>query len=355
MDRETVDVYEKRTSDWLVHRKRPVPSTLPAFAARVPADAIRLDLGCGPGWHTGLLGEPVVALDAAAAMLSHVGEFAPAAWTVQADLESLPFRRASIGATWAHKCYMHIAAERLPLALADLHRAMPVDAPLHIKVTSDRGPASDDGDPFPGRLFTWWSPERLADVVEGAGFIIDSLTDDGEEWLDVEATRARRLADSVGPDMRLLLVGLNPSEYAADAGVGFARPGNRFWPAALESGLVSTSHDPMRALRIDRVGMTDLVKRATVNAGAIAADEFGQGAARVQRLVSWLRPSAVCFVGLAGYRAAIDKKATTGWQSQLFGGRPAYVMPNPSGLNAHTRPTEFVAHLRGVQSPPVAT
>ena len=355
MDRETVDVYESRTSDWLVHRNRPIPQSLETFAARVPADAKRLDLGCGPGWHTGRLGEPVVALDAAAAMLAHVGGFAPAAWPVQADLESLPFRRGSIGATWAHKCYMHIAAERLPLALADLHRSMPVDAPLHIKVTSDRGPASDDGDPFPGRLFTWWSPERLTDVVDGAGFVIDSFIDDGEEWLDVEATRARRLADTVGPDMRLLLVGLNPSEYAADAGVGFARPGNRFWPAALESGLVSTSHDPRRALCIDHVGMTDLVKRATVSAGEIAPDEFRQGAARVERLVAWLQPTAVCFVGLAGYRAAIDKKATTGWQPHSFGGRPAYVMPNPSGLNAHTRPAEFVTHLRAVQSPPVAT
>ena len=88
----------------------------------------------------------------------------------------------------------------------------------------------------------------------------------GEEWIDVDATRARTLPDTVGPGMRLLLVGLNPSEYAADAGAGFARPGNRFWPAALAAGLVTRTHDPFHALRVDGVGMTDLVKRATPRA-----------------------------------------------------------------------------------------
>lgn len=350
MDRETVDVYEARTDDWLVHRRRPVPESLSSFAARSP-EGIRLDLGSGPGWHTSGLGEPVIALDAAAAMLDHVREFAPKALRVQADLESLPFRRGSVAAVWAHRSYMHIAAEQLPLALADLHRAMPVGGQLHIQVTSDRRQENED-ELFPGRLFTWWPARRLVDVVEGAGFVVDHFHDDGDEWLDVEATRAHRLADAVAPGMRLLLVGLNPSEYAADAGVGFARPGNRFWPAALESGLVTTTHDPLHAVRVDHVGMTDLVKRATVSAKDISADEFREGAGRVERLVRWLRPDAVCFVGLAGYRAARDKRATAGWQAAAFGECPAYVMPNPSGLNAHARPADFVTHLRAAQSPP---
>jgi TDG/mug DNA glycosylase family protein len=350
MDRETVEVYETRADDWLQHRKRPIPASLPAFAERVEPGTLRLDLGCGPGGHTERLGEPVVALDAAAAMLEHAAGFAPGALRVQADLESLPFRRGSISAVWAHKCYMHIAAERLPMALADLHHTMRVDTPLHVQVTSDRIQENAD-DIFPGRLFTWWPAQRLADVVEGAGFLIDEFVDDGEEWLDVEARRGRRLADTVGAGMRVLLVGLNPSEYAADAGVGFARPGNRFWPAALASGLVTAAHDPVHALRVDRVGMTDLVKRATVRADEISHDEFRAGAARVERLVEWLRPDVVCFVGLAGYRASVDRSTTAGWQPTPFGGRPAYVMPNPSGLNTHTRSADFVAHLRAVQAP----
>jgi TDG/mug DNA glycosylase family protein len=158
------------------------------------------------------------------------------------------------------------------------------------------------------------------------------------------------LPDTVGPGMRILLVGLNPSEYAADAGAGFARPGNRFWPAALASGLVSASHDPFRALRVDGVGMTDLVKRATARADQLDPSEFKSGARRVERLVRWLAPGAVCFVGLSGYRVAIDRKAVAGWQTLPFGGRPAYVMPNPSGLNARATPAVLADHLRAAAS-----
>ena len=106
--------------------------------------------------------------------------------------------------------------------------------------------------------------------------------------------------------MRLLVVGLNPSVYAADAGVGYARPGNRFWPAAVGAGLVTCARDARHALRAHGVGMTDVVKRATAGAGELTVDEYRQGMGRVERLVRWLEPGAVCFVGLAAWRAAID-------------------------------------------------
>lgn len=349
MDRRTVDVYEENADDWVVHRKRPEPESLAPFAARVPPGTPRLDLGCGPGWHTAALGDPAVALDAAKAMLDLVATNAPPAFRVQADLEALPFRRAALGGTWAHKCYMHVPAERVPLALADLHRATEVGGALHLQVTSDRQQENAD-DRFPGRHFSWWPVARLRDVVEGAGFEAHAVIDDGEEWIDVEATRARTLADTVGPGMRVLLVGLNPSEYSADAGAGFARPGNRFWPAALAAGLVTRTHDPFHALRVDRVGMTDLVKRATPRADSLTNDEFRHGTARLERLVAWLEPGAVCFIGLSGYRAAVDRKAQSGWQAQLFGGRPAYVMPNTSGANGHVKPAELAEHLRSAAS-----
>ena len=220
MDRSTVNVYERQAQDWLVHRRRPVPESLAAFARRVPEGELRLDLGCGPGWHTAELGAPAVAADAAVAMLDLVPEHAPAALRVVADLEALPFRAATFGGIWAHRSYMHIDAERVPLALADAHRLIQVGGALHVQVTSDRKHENAD-DRFPGRHFTWWPAQRLSDVVIGAGFSIDSTFDDGEEWLDVEATRGRSLADTVGPGMRLLIVGLNPSEYSADAGHGF--------------------------------------------------------------------------------------------------------------------------------------
>ena len=130
-------------------------------------------------------------------------------------------------------------------------------------MTSDRKQENAD-DRFPGRHFTWWPVERArATWSRARASRSHAFVDDGEEWIDVEATRARTLPDTVGPGMRLLIVGLNPSVYSADAGVGFARPGNRFWPAALAAGLVTRTHDPFHALRVDGVGMTDLVKRAT--------------------------------------------------------------------------------------------
>jgi TDG/mug DNA glycosylase family protein len=352
VDRKTVAVYERAAREWQERRRRPTPPELAAFAARVAPGAVRLDLGCGPGWHSADLGRPTIASDAARAMLELVPAHAPDAWRVQADLESIPFRRGSLGAVWARRSYQHIAAERVPLALADAHRALAVGGLLHVQVPSDRSPDPLPDATFAGRHFSYWPVERLVDVVIGAGFEIDRVDNDGDEWVAIDATRARTLPDFVGPGMRLLLVGLNPSEYAADAGVGFARPGNRFWPAALAAGLVTRSHDPFHALRVDGVGMTDLVKRATPRADALTKEEFRVGAARVERLVSWLQPAAVCFVGLAGYRAAVDRKAGAGWQADSFGGRPSYVMPNPSGLNASSSPADFVAHLRAATQSP---
>ena len=143
--------------------------------------------------------------------------------------------------------------------------------------------------------------------------------------------------------MRVLLVGLNPSVYSADAGHGFARPGNRFWPAALAAGLVTRTHDPFHALRVDGVGMTDLVKRADAARRRAHARRVPRRRARGSSAWSrWLQPGAVCFVGLTGYRAAVDRDAQLGWQPQPFGGRPAYVMPNTERAQ------------RGTPSPPTS-
>jgi TDG/mug DNA glycosylase family protein len=92
--------------------------------------------------------------------------------------------------------------------------------------------------------------------------------------------------------------------------------------------------------------MTDLVKRGSVGASELTRDEYREGAARVERLVRWLQPAAVCFVGLAGWRAAVDRKAQVGVQPDGFGGVPAYVMPNTSGLNARVPLAELTDHLR---------
>jgi TDG/mug DNA glycosylase family protein len=192
-----------------------------------------------------------------------------------------------------------------------------------------------------------WHEDALLDVVRGAGFAIERNTNAiGEQAIELLATRQRTLPDLVAPGLRLLICGLNPSLRAADAGVGFVTPGNRFWPALLASGLASVDRDPAHALRHHGIGFTDLVKRASVSAKDITRAEYADGFERVERVVEWLQPSAVCFVGLTGWRAAVDRHAAAGRQPRTVGGRPIYVMPNTSGLNARVPLAEFVAHLQ---------
>jgi TDG/mug DNA glycosylase family protein len=350
VDRATVEVYEQRGGSWAARRRPVRRDDARAFGARLGRAARRIDLGCGAGRYTTDLGAPVIGLDAARAMLELCRRAAPRAALVQADLEALPLGHGVLQGAWANMSYLHLPAVRLPAALADLHRATAPGAPLDIQVLAGEYegralPADDIG----GRYFASFSVQRLADVVVGAGFDVESVEVD-DDVVRARAVRARTLPDFVGPDMAVLVVGLNPSLYAADAGVGFARPGNRFWPAAVAAGLVERDRDPWDALHAHHVGMTDLVKRATPNAAAVTDDEYRAGMARVERLCGWLEPGVVCFVGLTGWRRAQDRAAVAGAQTRTLAGRPVYVMPSTSGANAHARPDGLRAHLAEVRA-----
>ena len=151
--------------------------------------------------------------------------------------------------------------------------------------------------------------ERLIDLVAGAGW---RLLDGPVAARGIRVVRVERrhtLADSVGPRMRLLVCGINPSPYSADVGVGYGRPGNRFWPAALAAGIAPIDRDPVAALAAG-MGMTDFAKRATAKAAEVTRAEHEEGFARVTRLVEWLEPRAVCFVGLSGWRTVVDRRAS---------------------------------------------
>jgi double-stranded uracil-DNA glycosylase len=348
MERDTVAVYEERAAEWRDRRRPRSLDRARALADAVAERGITADLGCGAGLHLGSLPRPTVAFDAALAMVRLAREEAPDAWPVQGDLEALPFRRGALAAGWARASYLHVPNERLPWALAELHRALRVGAPAHLVLHAGERSGRLADDDFPGRYFSAWAPDALTDVLVGAGFDVDSCAVDPGDgfWIEARIARARTLPDTVGPGMRLLVCGLNPSVNAADAGVGFARPGNRFWPAAIAAGLVSRDRDARHAFATHRMGMTDLAKRATPRADELTRAEYRTGLARVERLVEWLRPGAVCFVGLAGWRAAVDRKAAAGVQPRGIGGRPAYVMPSTSGLNARVPPAELADHLR---------
>ncbi len=346
VDDATVRVYEARAKDWEAHRPAGRAEVATAFAARMADGAPRIDIGSGPGVYAPSLGRPLLALDATEAMVRRTHQLYPDVWAVRADLAAVPVRRGALHGAWARASYLHIPRADLPLALRELHRVLAVGAPVHLELLRGtyEGHALPD-DSFPGRFFATWEPDALGDVVRGAGFDIDHLAMH-EEWIVIDATRARTLGDSVGPGMRVLLVGLNPSLFSADVGLGFARPGNRFWPAALASGILTRDRDVDHALRAHRVGMTDLVKRATVGAAELSTAEYRDGRERLERLVAWLRPNAVCVIGLAGWRAAVDRRAVTGPQDVRLGGRPVYLMPNTSGLNARVTVAEFAQHFR---------
>jgi TDG/mug DNA glycosylase family protein len=217
----------------------------------------------------------------------------------------------------------------MPEALARLQLSLPVGADVRCS-----GPTGA------------WPPDvpPLSDLVTGAGFGVERARRSGGRAL-VDARRDRTLPDFVAGGLRMLVCGLNPSLVSADLGFGYAGATNRFWSAVVTAGAVTVPRDPLASLAADGVGMTDLVKRATPNADSLTAAEYSAGAERLRRLVEWLRPGVVVFVGLAGWRAAVDRRAAPGPQPALFGGTHAYVMPSTSGRNARTPPAALVAHF----------
>ena len=227
-------------------------------------------------------------------------------------------------------------ATNLPLTLADLHLALsPQD---EVVVHLEAKPSLD------------WSRQRAVDLVIGAGFLsCDKVTKKSSGFV-LRLKRIRSLPDTVSPKMHVLIVGLNPSPYSADSGIGYGRPGNRFWPAALKAGLVSIDRDPRHALTHHGVGMTDLVRRTTARADEVERTEFETGFERVERLAAWLKPKVCCFIGLGGWRQVVDRKAVAGWQTDSVGGSPVYVMPHTSGLNAHSRLEDLAEHLLAVSA-----
>jgi TDG/mug DNA glycosylase family protein len=357
VDRPTVEVYEREGSAYAQRRGVQQPERAAAFADAVTG--LRLDLGCGPGQYLRLLGRPAVALDPATAMVRAAAAVDAPVPVVQGEASHLPFGRHTFAGIWASKAHQHLPARELPMALAEAHRVLAVGGRLELTLfttddptapTAEEVSTASSGDDLPGRLFTWWNPGHLAAVVEAAGFEIDDLVAEhpagpDHRRVEVVATAARALPDHVGPSMRLLCCGLNPSLHAADAGVGYVTASNRFWSALARAGLCDRDRDPRHLLIGHGIGMTDLVKRPTARADELGTEEYRAGLARLEALCQWLRPAAVVMVGLAGWRAAADRRAQPGWQGRRLGATPVYVMASTSGLNAGSSLDDLAQHL----------
>ena len=176
----------------------------------------------------------------------------------------------------------------------------------------------------------------------------------------LEAARSATIPDVLpgpgDPPLRVLFCGINPGLVSAATGHHFARPGNRFWPALAGSGftprlLLPEEQDVLPSLGL---GITNVVARATARADELADEELVAGGERLRTLVGTVRPAWLAVVGVTAYRVAFAARgAAVGPQDLCLGATRVWVLPNPSGLNAHWQlpaMTEELARLRRVSA-----
>ena len=169
---------------------------------------------------------------------------------------------------------------------------------------------------------------------------------------ELEAARRVRLADVIADDLVVLFCGANPGLSSAAARAPFATPSDRWWPALYESGFTPRRLAPHEAheLLALGLGLTSLVRRPTVGVAELAKAEFVEGGRLLRRRVLARRPRWLAVLGVTAYRAAFARPdAAVGLQQDTIGSTRLWILPNPSGLNAHYPPralaTEF-ARLR---------
>lgn len=180
---------------------------------------------------------------------------------------------------------------------------------------------------------------------------------------ELESFRGQEVDDLIGPELRLLFVGINPGLWTAAVQTHFAHPGNRFYPALRRAGIIERTISPAEGMSDeDRVhltargiGITNLVRRATARASELSAAELREGGERLLDLVADRRPAVVAIAGITAYRHAFGQRgAILGRQPQpaaaRWSGAALWVVPNPSGLNAH----ETIATLADAYAAPAA-
>ena len=161
---------------------------------------------------------------------------------------------------------------------------------------------------------------------------------------ELESFRDRSVPDLAGPDVRLVFVGINPSLWTAGTRTHFSHPGNRFYPALRLAGIIDRDLDRAAGMTDDDrayfrargIGQTNLVNRATIRADELAAEELRAGAERLRTFVRTHTPRVVAVLGITAYRTAFGRpRARGGEQPETLEGARLWVVPNPSGLNAH--------------------
>ena len=161
---------------------------------------------------------------------------------------------------------------------------------------------------------------------------------------ELQSFEGTTVEDLVGPGLRLLFVGINPGLWTAATQTHFAHPGNRFYPALLAAGIierpidrgVGMTEDDRRYVIERGIGITNVVHRATAKASELTKHELREGGDLLRRFVRERHPPVVAIAGITAYRTAFGfPKAVMGEQTDGFEGARLWVIPNPSGLNAH--------------------
>ena len=168
---------------------------------------------------------------------------------------------------------------------------------------------------------------------------------------DLEKAKDKTVKDVARPGLNVLFVGINPGLYTAAIGHHFGRPGNRFWPALRASGLLREPLTPQESTRLleSGLGITNVVARATARADELELGELRRGARLLERKILRLKPRVAAFLGLGLYRDAFERpKAGVGLQRETIGSTLLWVLPNPSGLNAHFQVPDYARMLRRI-------
>ena len=166
---------------------------------------------------------------------------------------------------------------------------------------------------------------------------------------EVRAAEGRRVPDVLRPGLDVVFCGVNPGLYSAAVGCHFARPGNRFWRALRTSGFSERLLSPFEQEELLECGcgLTNLVARATAVAAALKDEELRRGRGILKKKIRRHRPGCVAILGIGAYRKAFERPgAMLGPQEEGIAGAQLWVLPNPSGLNAHYQPPDLARLFR---------
>ena len=160
------------------------------------------------------------------------------------------------------------------------------------------------------------------------------------------AAAGTTIPDVIAPGLDVLFCGINPGLYSAATGHHFARPGNRFWPALHRSGFTPRQLDPAEQELLPEygLGISNIAARATAAAAELTPAELREGGELLRAKLRRWRPAWVAFLGLGAYGTAFgERRPRVGPAPALVAGTGCWVLPNPSGLNAHYQPAELAA------------